>query len=200
MPLNCPCDELLRKCPCQGLLLPLTTNPCPLFLSSGFCGAAGQPHQAASQNRGGPARTARQTAQPDHGAGGQGTVTTTSLLSESVASHNTEGGNVPPFILVSHPSLWCFGSAEEAISNFDHKQGPFWVKDCCAARLGAVARAHGWGRSSKALSISTRLLYFLTAIFLFLYYYYYLPYYSCSLGLLSIITFHLFLLFQYSLQ
>lgn len=92
-----------------------------------------------------------------------------------------------------------FGSAEEAISNFDHKQGPFSMKDCCAARLGAVARAHNWGRSSKALSISTRLLYFLT-IFLFFYYYYYLSYYSCSLGLLSIITFYLLLLSQYSLQ
>lgn len=54
-------------------MLPFSNCSLPPLLPSGLCGAAGQSHQATPQNRGGPARAAGQTAQPNNGAGGQGT-------------------------------------------------------------------------------------------------------------------------------
>lgn len=104
-----------------------------------------------------------------------------------------------PFIWVSHPSCSHFGGVEEGINNFDRKQVPFWVRDCCAARQG-LWPGHTMTKNTALkyrLSIPGCCMFWLLIFFFFSNY---LSYYCSSIGLLSIITFYLFLLFQYSVQ
>lgn len=147
---NCP---IMRKqCHCEGYLLLLTATLLSPSLSSGFCGGAGQPHQATSQNRRGPACATRQAAQSNTGAGGQGTGASSSsrlrishliTLQESMAQR---------CIRASHPSRLQFQGIGEGMNNFYYSQVPFWVRDCYAARQGATARPrNNHGLSSAKL-------------------------------------------------
>lgn len=180
---NWPHDKLWRQHHCECLLLLLTTT---FLLSSGFRGAAGQWHQAASQSCRRPAHRTWQTAQPNTGAGGQGTRTiffSFQNLSSPITPKESMAWPFWSFILVSPPSCSQLGGVEEGMSNFDDTQVPFWVRDCCAAKPGAMARTHDDQEHSSEILSSNSVFWLLL---------FYLPYHCFPIGLLPLSSFLIF--------